>query len=125
MSHPLYHAKSSVKRHGGVEEDYLEVHEWFDESKRSFADSRHRALRHHAEGIFQCEEQFGVTIINSNGKEVPVRLLGEQHVREDLGLIPSIADWFKLMPLKPWMDKPQKLSKVFANDTVEVVATGK
>ena len=33
MAHPLQHAKSSVRKWGGVVEDYLEIHEWFDETK--------------------------------------------------------------------------------------------
>ena len=35
---------------------------------------------------------FGTTIVNADGREVPVRLIGEQHVMEDLGTIPSFAD---------------------------------
>ena len=29
----------------------------------------------------------------STGREVPVRFVGEQHVMEDLGRIPTVADW--------------------------------
>ena len=32
-----------------------------DASKLITADFRHRALRHHAEGIFLCEQVFGTT----------------------------------------------------------------
>jgi len=59
MAHPLKHAQSSAKKFGGQVEDYLAVHKWFDESKAFFADFRHRALRHHAEGIFLSERIFG------------------------------------------------------------------
>jgi hypothetical protein len=58
---------------------------WFDESKSYVADFRHRALRHHAEGIFMAERIFGSTILNSDGKAVPVRYLGEQHVKKEPG----------------------------------------
>jgi hypothetical protein len=51
------------------------------------------ALRHHAEGIFLAEKLFGVAIVNSDGNQVPVRYVGEQHVREDLGRIPTAQDW--------------------------------
>ncbi len=71
MAHPLKHAESSAKKFGGQAEDYLAVHQWFDESKAFFADFRHRALRHHAEGIFLSERIFGVTITNSEGNQVP------------------------------------------------------
>lgn len=56
-----------------------------------------------AEGIFLAERLFGVAIVNSDGKQVPVRYAGEQHVREDLGHIPTAEDW--LLQIKPqrWM----------------------
>ena len=103
MAHPIKHAESSASKFGGKAEDYLAIHSWFDESKAFLSDFRHRALRHHAEGIFLCEKVFGVTIMNSDGNPVPVRYVGEQHVKEDLGRIPSAQDW--LMQIKPqrWM----------------------
>ena len=88
MAHPFKHAESSSRKFGGKAEDYLAIHNWFDESKSFFTDFRHRALRHHAEGIFLAERIFGVTIVNSDGERVPVRYVGEQHVKEDLGRIP-------------------------------------
>lgn len=103
MSHCHYHALSSVRRWGGVTQDYLALHQWFDESKAILADPRHRALRHHAEGIFMLERVFGATIANADGRVVPVRLIGEQHVREDLGCIPSFADWARAIAPAPWM----------------------
>ena len=72
MAHAYYHALSSVQKWGGRVEDYLPVHAWFDASKAFLADLRHRALRHHAEGIFWAEEVFQVTLTNSDGKAVPV-----------------------------------------------------
>lgn len=103
MAHPLKHAQSSAKRFGGKPEDYLPIHDWFDESKAFFADFRHRALRHHSEGIFLCERIFGSSITNSEGKTVPVRFIGEQHVKEDLGRIPTPQDWLAQIKPKRWM----------------------
>ena len=105
MPHPFHHAQSSVRKWGGRVEDYLPVHDWFDASKAFLPDFRHRALRHHAEGIFWAEEVFGHTITNSDGKLVPVRYIGEQHVKEDLGWIPTLQDWFKHVRVQPWMAK--------------------
>jgi hypothetical protein len=68
-------ASSPFRHIGGV------VH-IIDESKALFADFRHRALRHHSDGIFLAEKLFGIAIANSDGKQVPVRYVGEQHVRE-------------------------------------------
>ena len=110
MAPPYHHSESSARKHGGNPDDYLSIHQWFDESKRSFSDNRHRALRHHAEGIFLCEQVFGITLTNSVGKKVPVRTIGEQHVQEDLGWIPSAADWLREIQPKPWMGPKSKLN---------------
>jgi len=103
MAHPLKHAENSARKFGGTAEDYLPNHNWFDESKAFFPDFRHRALRHHAEGIFLAEKLFGVAIVNSEGKQIPVRYLGEQHVREDLGRIPTAQDWLAQLRPQRWM----------------------
>jgi hypothetical protein len=103
MAHPMEHAKSSALRFGGKPGDYQAIHDWFDESKSYVADFRHRALRHHAEGIFLAQRIFGHSITNSDGREVPVRYIGEQHVKEDLGRIPSFQDWIAEVPIRPWM----------------------
>jgi hypothetical protein len=104
--HPFHHAKSSVRKHGGAIEDYLPLHDWFDASKEFYANFRHRAVRHHAQGIFEAERVFGPTIRNSDGDEIPVRVLGEQHVREDCGRVPSIQDWLKNIKGEHWMMSP-------------------
>jgi hypothetical protein len=109
MAHPFHHALSSVKRWGGRPEDYQRIHDWFDESKAHLADVRHRALRHHSEGIFLCEQIFGNTITNADGRVVPVRWVGEQHVQEDLGWIPTVKDWLEHMRLAPWMGRNGRL----------------
>lgn len=111
MAHPLHHAQSTVKTWGGKPEDYLPIHNWFDETKKEFADFRHRALRHHSLGIFWAEEKFGIAITNSDGKQVPVRIIGEQHVREDCGFIPTVQDWLKGIPAQPWQLRTEKIEK--------------
>lgn len=108
MAHAFFHAKSSAAKFGGTPEDYVAIHEWFDASKAHLPDMRHRALRHHSQGIFWAEEVFGRTITNSQGKEVPVRLVGEQHVLEDFGFIPTLQDWFSNMEKADWMHKGAK-----------------
>jgi hypothetical protein len=100
---PYYHAVSSARKFGGEPCDYVEIHSWFDESKAHMADLRHRALRHHSQGIFECEQRFGTTIVNSDGRRVPVRSVGEQHVMEDLGRIPSVQDWLGEIRPTEWM----------------------
>jgi hypothetical protein len=49
---------------------------------------------------------FGNCITNSDGKKIPVRLIGEQHVREDCGgRIPSVEDWVEHISPKAWMSR--------------------
>jgi hypothetical protein len=112
MANPYHHSLSSVKKYGGKLEDYLPIHLWFDSSKGYFADPRHRALRHHAMGIQDAEKVFGITITNNDARIIPVRWIGEQHVLEDMGRIPSLQDWLQCMTFQPWMNRnARKLSK--------------
>ena len=99
----LVHARSSARKFGGVPDDYLAIHEKMDSTKSAHADVTHRCVFHSAFGIFLIEEIFGRTLANSDGKEVFVRDIAEQHVLEDLGRIPSLSDWLNEMPVKPWM----------------------
>jgi hypothetical protein len=78
MAHPYHHALSSVKKWGGTVDDFIAVHAWFDASKEITADFRHRALRHHAEGIFMAETIFGPTVTLSTGRIIPTRWVGER-----------------------------------------------
>jgi hypothetical protein len=65
----------------------------------------HRIFRHHSEGIFECEKRFGMTIINSDGKEVYTRYVGEQHVKEDCNnYIPTAKEWVDMIA----SGKPEK-----------------
>ena len=57
------------------------------------------------------EALFGATIVSADGRTVPVRLIGEQHVREDLGFIPSFADWALLIAPQAWMLKGHPLEE--------------
>ena len=124
MGHCYHHALSSARKWGGTAEDYLPLHQWFDESKEITADFRHRALRHHAEGIFMAETIFGPTLTLSTGRIIPTRWVGEQHVKEDLGFIPSFADWVKAIRPEPWMGRTARIEALvdphLASPVVEV-----
>lgn len=109
---PHLHAKLSVKKYGGKQEDYLAVHEFFDSSKIAVPDMRHRAMLHSAWGIYLVEKVFGSYIINSDKKQVSVRDIGEQHVFEDLGFIPTMQDWLDTMPIENWMSGTRKRKRV-------------
>jgi hypothetical protein len=128
LAHPWHHCISSSEKYGGQPKDYLPIHHWFDESKSYYANFRHRALRHHAQGIFEAEKNFGHVVVNSDGKSVPTRFIAEQHVREDCGgLVPSIQDWFSGIPAKRWMsvgkledDSAPEAGDVFINLSLEI-----
>lgn len=109
MAHPYHHALASVKKWGGEVSDYIELHSWFHQSKSIAADFRHRALRHHAEGIFMLETLYGQTLTLSTGRVIPTRYVGEQHVQQDLGFIPSFADWMRAIRPLPWMGRAGRL----------------
>lgn len=156
MANPYHHAVSSSRKWGGTPEDYVAVHEWFDATKAWMPDFRHRSIRHHSEGIFECMSVFGTTITLSTcakcartleehdefvclghepgpnepmgisvycdgscrhaghafkPKLIPVRWIGEQHVQEDLGQIPTAADWLRRLAAEPWMNRSRKLSR--------------
>lgn len=102
---PYHHALSSAKRFGGAAEDYIEIHNWFDETKGFTGDWTHRALRHHSAGVEWAIERFGHTVLNSDNKKVPVKFVAEQHVEEDCGFIPTVQDWLGKLSDNPedWM----------------------
>jgi len=101
---PYIHAKNSVKRYGGTVEDYLPIHNWFDSTKAATADFYHRAILHNSFGIFLAEQLFGVVICNSDGKNISVRDIAEDHVKEDCcGKIPTIDEWLGELQPKAWM----------------------
>lgn len=113
MAHPWDHSRSSSKKFGGEPEEYMKYHEWFDETKSWIGHSKHRMFRHHSEGIFELERVFGVSFVNSVGKTVYTRYIGEQHVKEDcFGYIPSAKEWVKALESgKPeeWMIRTLKI----------------
>ena len=126
MAHPYYHAKSSARRFGGAPEDYLDIHVWMDQTKAHVADCRHRLILHNSFGIFLCEQLFGITIARaSDGKEVPTRLIAEQHVLEDFGgHIPTLEECLRETPIAPWMCKgARSLSRAFEQEERHAVPT--
>lgn len=105
---PFEHAKLAAKKWGGTTEDYQEIEDWFDQSKAHFPDMRHRALLHSSFGIYLAEQVFGTTITISTGREVSVRDIGEQHVIEDMGRIPTVQDYLEGLPFYEWLGGPKR-----------------
>lgn len=107
---PFAHAESSAKKWGGDPNDYIEIHNWLDETKQFTGDWTHRALRHHAAGIEWVIEKFGHYLSNINGKYIPIKMIAERHIQEDCGFIPTAQDWLKQIEPKPWMLRVAKKS---------------
>jgi len=114
MATPVHHAMSSKRYWGGRIKDYLPIHNWFDDTKFYHPDFRHRALRHHSFGIKECIEKFGDYIVNSDGKNVPVKLIAELHITEDCGYVPSLSDWLKNIKPQLFMCQAKPISKEVA-----------
>lgn len=108
---PYQHAKVSVRKFGGKPEDYMAIHDFFDSSKAHFPDMRHRALLHSSFGIFIVEQVFGTNITNSDGRLVSVRDIGEHHVIDDMGTIPTVQDYLQHLPMLNWLGGPSRKRK--------------
>lgn len=105
----VHHARSAARKWGGDWEEYIEIEEFIDSSKKVLGDVRHRAIYHHTEGVWLCQRIFGRVIkVGDRGIEVPVRLVAERHIIEDLGWLPSPADYMKNMPMEMWMSGSQR-----------------
>lgn len=103
MAKAMVHARNSVRRYGGKVEDYIELHELMDETKKAHATVAHRAIFHSSYGVWLIEKILGRELTNSDGKTVSIRQLAEEHVIEDLGYIPSLDEWLSHVDLQPWM----------------------
>jgi hypothetical protein len=104
MSNAYIHAERSAKKKwGGEPADYLKIHKWLDQAKAQIGDNHHRAVLHNAWSIHLAVEFFGDFLMNSAGRRVFIKEIGEQHVIEDLGFIPSLSDCLANLTLEPWM----------------------
>ena len=57
------------------------------------------------------ERLFGPTPHDLDRPVIPSGWIGEQHVREDLGRIPSFADWVRDIRPQPWMGRAQPIHR--------------
>jgi hypothetical protein len=70
---------------------------------------------------------FGYTITNSNGREICVKDLCEQHILEDFGMkfIPTAQDYLENMEFKDWMQNgikghPSSFDKISKKGNIKV-----
>ena len=128
MANAWIHSKSSARRFGGEPNDYLTIHEKMDCSKAYFSSNAHRALTHHMFWVMEVMVPlFGYTIKNSEGKEVSVKDICEQHILEDFGMrfIPTAQDYLENMEFKDWMQNgikghPSSFEKISQKGNIKV-----
>jgi hypothetical protein len=99
---PTLHAKHSSEKFGGTSEDYLAIHGFLESSRLHLSDPRYRVLLHTTLGVQTAEEVFGFELVTHDGT-VPTRLIAEEHIRLDLGFIPTVEEALDTLPLEPWM----------------------
>lgn len=93
---PRQHCRISVRRWGGVENDYHPIHSFIDSTKSLCADARHRILHTHWAIQHIIVPIFGHTLVNADGKHVDVKDLCERdHLLADFGnrFIPTLNDF--------------------------------
>ena len=96
----IKHAQISARRHGGVAEDYLDIHQFIDSTKNLCSDNRHRIFH----TLWAVNEIvlpiFGHQITNSDGVQVDVKDICEKdHLLVDFRhrFIPTLADFVQAM----------------------------
>ena len=131
---PLTHCKISVKKFGGRIEDYIDVHNFFDQTKAHIPDSRHRLILHNSLGIYLCEQVFGEMIqmpngtfkkmpyiTNSDGNQISVRDIAEQHVLDDLNHIPTLEKCMEGLKTPDFIAGGLKTLKLSSNVKLNIV----
>lgn len=91
--HSYFHAMSSVRAYGGTIDDYLSLHSFLDATKEHYAGPLHRMFLHSTWGIYFVEGLVGATYQRSDGRTIPLRLIIERHIAEDLGRVPTLHEW--------------------------------
>lgn len=120
---PYNHCLTQANKFGGSPKDYEEINFFIDSSKLHYPFWMHRAITHNSFFIGICEKVFGSHIVNSDNMVVPVRVIAEEHIKEDCdGKVPTIQDWLVAISNKDqlkWMNGPRKedieLSKKLCN----------
>ncbi len=88
------HSTLSVRKFGGIEKDYYEVHKFMDSSKLFYYHVKHRLLLHNLYGIEIAIMKFGDTLKTSDGQTLLIRDITAEHCKEDLsGKVPSLNEW--------------------------------
>lgn len=117
MSKPIHHAINSVTKFGsGSPDDYEPIHSLMDSSKAAYAKMGHRIVFHHKYGhrlisdILSRDKRYpgfwSGAMTRGTAAPVNIERVCDQHTEEDLGFIPTLADWDKAFkPTARWVGK--------------------
>ena len=111
MAHPYHHALSSVKKWGGMVDDFIAVaclvRPEEGDHRRFSAPGAPSSCRGHLHGRDDLRPDPHAL---DRAHHTPTRWVGEQHVKEDLGCIPSFADWGEGHPART-LDGPVRADR--------------
>lgn len=106
------HSRLSVRKFGGIEEDYFQIHKFIDSSKLFYYHFKHRLLLHNLYGVDIVIEKFGDYIKNQDNAIILVRNIAVEHLKEDLnGYVPTLNEWL--------IDNEEVLSQHISLPTIE------
>jgi len=107
---PYDHARLSARDFGGIPEDYEPIHRLLDSTKFFLPDFSHRAILHNTFGMYLCEQVFGGTITNSDGKKIDTKEIARRHILEDCSRVPSMEETLKAISENSYhqFNKPRK-----------------
>lgn len=119
---PYKHSEISVKKRGGVVNDYLHIHTLMDSTKELCSDNRHRILHNHWGINNVIIPIIGVSIKNSAGKIVVVKdLCEEDHILPDYKnkFIPTLSDFVECLDIESieqWENKIEYIHSQYKGD---------
>src|SRR5262249_49682898 len=81
---------ASARRMGGTPSDYQALHQLLDWPREYLPDGRYRRVLHNGWGVAMALQAFGMAFARaSDGGEVAVQPLAEQHIHREYGRIPD------------------------------------
>lgn len=92
MAHPYFHALSSRRKWGGTVDEYLPLHQYFDQTKSALADCRHRLFLHNPWGALLLNQQFSDAWVPEQHHGVTLDMISQQHITEDYSRLVSVEE---------------------------------
>ena len=94
-------AQLMANKFGGHASEYLAICQYMNEGQSHplLSGWRYRAWRWHSFATFDVERKFGVSFVNTAGRNVIVRYVAERHITSSLGRMPSMQDWYSTIKI--------------------------